>query len=143
MVEQPQPTRDELVSIAVQQAALASEGSFADRNPTLGKMVRCPYCGRRRREQEVCCSPKYVVTTLADVPRSAYAKKRKVPRLSRNRPPLAEIHQRLLEMEAKPEYHEYDGVSGVVEQQIIRRKKSAAKKKRDQQKRSRKINKRK
>jgi hypothetical protein len=77
------------------------------------------------------------------MPRSAYAKKRKIPRLSRNRPPLFEIHQKLVECEAKPEYHEYDGVSGVVEAQIVRRKKAVAKKKRDQQKRSRKINRRK
>lgn len=140
MTEPVGPTRDQLLDLIVQGAAEASEGSFADRNPTLGKMVRCPHCGLRRREQEVCCNPKYLFTNSASMPRSFYHKKRKIPRLTTVRPPLAEIHQRLVEMEAKPEYHEYDGVSGIVEAQIVRRKKAVAKKKRDQQKRSRKIN---
>lgn len=140
MTEANQPTREQLLDILVQGAAEASEGSFAARNPTLGKMVRCPHCNRRRREQEICCNPKYRVTNAATMPRSAFAKKRKIPRLSRNRPPLFEIHQRLVEMEAKSEYHEYSGVSGVVEQQIKRRKRAVARKKRHQQKRSRRVN---
>lgn len=138
-----EPTRDELISLVVHQAALAAEGSFSERNPTLGKMVRCPYCNRRRRQNdEQCCNPTYVVVNKADMPRSFYAKKRKIPRLRRNRPPLFEIHQKLVEMEARPEYHEYDGITGVVEAQIVNRKKSAAKVKRKQQRLSRKINRR-
>jgi hypothetical protein len=137
---EPNLDRDQLVSLIVQQAALAAEGSYADRNPALGKMVRCPHCRIRRRQFETCCHPEYIVTNLADVPRSFYAKKRRNPRLTTVRPPLAEIHQILLDMEAQPGYTEREGISGIVEAQIVRRKKAAAKVKRDRQKLSRKIN---
>jgi hypothetical protein len=39
-------------------------GSYAARTPHLGKMVRCPYCKRRKRAGaiEKCCNPKYRVS---------------------------------------------------------------------------------
>lgn len=140
-----QPTRDQLADLIVQQAAGAATGSFSERNPILGKMRMCPHCRRRRRENAVqpCCNPSYIQTNKADMPRSFYAKKRKIPRLSRNRPPLFEMHQRLVEMEAVPGYVEREGISGIVEAQIVARRKSKSKVRRHQQRRSRKINRRK
>ena len=37
-------------------------GSYADRNPSLGKMKTCPACHQRRREfaLEPCCNPSHV-----------------------------------------------------------------------------------
>lgn len=139
-----QPTREELVGALVQNVALAADGSFADRNPVLGRMRKCVYCGQRRRERgPVCCNPKYVVTNAAYEPRSAVAKKRKNPRLTRNRPPFFELHARLVEMESQPGYVEYEGISGIVEAAIKRRRRAKAKIRRDQQRLSRKINRRK
>lgn len=138
---QNQPTREQLLDILVQGAAEASEGSFAARNPTLGKMVRCPHCNRRRREHsDPCCNPVQLVTVKNDVPRSFYAKKRKIPRLTKHRPPLAEVHQVLVEMERQPGYVEVEGISGIVEARIKRRKRAVAKNRRSQQKRSRRVN---
>jgi hypothetical protein len=135
-----EPTREELLGIIVQQAAIAAEGSFAQRNPTLGKMKNCPYCGRRRRETEVCCNPIQLVTVKNDVPRSFYAKKRKIPRLTKNRPPLFEMHAILLDKERQPGYKEIEGISGIVEAQIMRRRRAKTKVRRDQQRKSRKAN---
>lgn len=143
-LDRPQPTREDLIEIAVQQAAKATEGTFSQRNPMLGKMVRCPYCGRRRRQNadQACCNPKLLVGNKADMPRSFYKKMRKNPRLTRHRPPLFEIHQRLVELEATPGYVEREGISGIVEALVKRRIKSAAKGRRKQQKQSRKANRR-
>jgi len=39
----------------VEKAAHAQQyGSFAARNPTLGKMIKCSQCGRRHRATEPC-----------------------------------------------------------------------------------------
>lgn len=139
-----QPTRDQLIDLVVQQAAFASTGSFSERNPDLGKMRKCPHCGRRRRENGlVCCNPKYIRTNTADVPRSFYSKRRKNPRLTRNKPPLFEVHQHLVELESQPGYVEREGISGIVEAQVVARRKAKAKVKRTQQKLSRKVNRRK
>jgi hypothetical protein len=46
----------------VQRAAqVQKEGSFSDRNPALGRMVKCQFCKTRRRanSQIPCCNPKY------------------------------------------------------------------------------------
>lgn len=139
--EQNQPTREQLVQLVVQQAALAAEGSFSQRNPTLGKMVKCPFCGRRRRQDQlVCCNPKYIATNLADQPRSSVSKHRKNPRLSRHRPPLFLVHQLLVEKESQENYVEIEGISGIVEAQVMRGRRARTKQKRDQQKLSRRIN---
>ena len=163
-------TRDQILELAVQSAAqAATTGSYAQRNPNLGRMVRCPHCRLRRREQEACCSAKYLITNSGDVPRSFYAKKRKIPRLSRNRPPLFEVHDRLVQIErcSKCEHcgqskedhidwkyctpgnftqifmcREQEGISGIVEAQIKQKRKARAAKKRSQQRQSRKINRR-
>ena len=39
-------------------------GSFADRNPGLGKMTNCPLCGHRRREMPLipCCNTAHATT---------------------------------------------------------------------------------
>lgn len=137
-----QPTRDQLIELAVQQAALAATGSFSERNPNLGKMVRCPFCGRRRRQnaERACCNPTYLQTNKAEIPRSFYAKKRKNPRLTRNRPPLFEMHQILLDKERQTGYKEYEGISGIVEAQIKRRKRAKAVKKTQRRRLSRTLN---
>lgn len=116
-------------------------GSFSARNPLLGKMVNCPKCGRRHRqfESDLCGAGKYLKTNEAE----QKIKGRKNPRLSRNRPPFLEIHERLVVMEKDPNFQEYEGISGVVEAQIKRERKAEAKRIRDQQKHSRKQNRRK
>ena len=40
-------------------------GSFGDRNPHLGKMVRCPFCRTRHRQAIQCCDPHYATTVRA------------------------------------------------------------------------------
>jgi|SRR5579859_4426690 len=42
-------------------------GSYADRHPGLGKMVKCPLCGRRRREVPLvpCCNTSHATTQRA------------------------------------------------------------------------------
>lgn len=48
-----------LLGILVDRAADKTiHGSFSERNPVLGRMKRCSFCGRRRREGSVCCSGK-------------------------------------------------------------------------------------
>lgn len=129
----------ELFSALVKQAAdTQAYGSYSARNPQLGKMITCPQCCRRKRQVEFCCEPKYITTNAAMTPK--ITKTRKNPRLSRNRPPMLEIHQRLVEMGSRPGYVEFEGISGIVEAEIKRRKKSAAKRKRKQQRKSRKNN---
>lgn len=106
-----------VLQAAVELAAKARDGSFSDRNPMLGKMVRCPYCRQRRREnaQEKCCnaklSTKYWSKVLEDGTREQRdrievkttmpkRKGRKNPRLTRHRPPLFLMRQRLLDLES-------------------------------------------
>lgn len=45
-------------------------GSFSDRHPGLGKMTRCPLCGRRKREfaQTLCCNTTHATTCRAWTP---------------------------------------------------------------------------
>lgn len=53
-----------LVGMAVDRLAYAiAYGSFSDRNPGLGKMIRCPSCHQRRRQNSVlpCCSAAFIV----------------------------------------------------------------------------------
>lgn len=47
-------------------------GSYSARHPHLGKMVRCPYCRRRRRLNEAvsCCNPTYSKALPAVLPKS-------------------------------------------------------------------------
>lgn len=143
MIDTNQPTREQLIELAVLKAAEAATGSFSQRNPMLGKMVRCPYCSRRRRQnEEQCCNPTYKIVNTAEVSRAVVAKKRKNPRLSRHRPPLFEIHQRLVEMKAQPGFVEREGLSGIVEAQVVRKRTARSKKRRDQQRLSRRINRR-
>lgn len=96
----------------VAYAASAREGSVVERNPLLGKMVMCPYCRHRRRVnvQETCCNPKYIIRAMQTdedgnetIPMTPKAKGRKNPRLTRNRPPLFLMRQRLLDLESNPE----------------------------------------
>jgi len=67
------------VAAIVDRAAETQKyGSFSARNPTLGKMRTCPYCGRRRRENSAlpCCHAKI----LAGVRSPRRPKGRMVPR---------------------------------------------------------------
>lgn len=44
-------------------------GSYYDRHPNLGKMRRCPYCGKRRREfGQRCCNAAYTKTMKVRTP---------------------------------------------------------------------------
>lgn len=153
------PKQDlEILSSAIERSAEARLGTFTQRNLLLGKMVRCPFCRMRRRRnaQESCCSARYLVQHES-VP---HIKRRKNPRLSRNRPPLFQMRQVLLELEAEPlligplqdsiqglkGFHtpqqevKMEHLATFVERVIIRARKQKAKKYRDKQKLSRKIN---
>src|SRR5882762_7603974 len=81
-------------------------GSFSERNPALGKTVRCVFCRTRRRQNSkaVCCSGKLltepytnrknqIVTPTVSEPSPAPISKRKNPRLTRKNPPLFLVHQ--------------------------------------------------
>jgi hypothetical protein len=94
----------------VAEAARSREGSFSQRNPMLGKMVRCPHCHRRRRQsqQDSCCNPNYMARAMQvdedgneTVPMTPKQKGRKNPRLTRHIPPLFLMRQRLLELESE------------------------------------------
>lgn len=52
---------------AVQKAAdTMLYGSYSERHPGLGKMIRCPHCGFRRRLNQLgCCNPQYATTQRA------------------------------------------------------------------------------
>ena len=81
-------------------AALRKYGSYSERNPALGKMIRCPHCRVRRREfGPPCCNTNYLVETSNVQARASFKKKRKNPRLTRRRPPLFLVHQLLLDVE--------------------------------------------
>jgi hypothetical protein len=126
-------------------AHLRSYGSFADRNPVLGKMTRCPHCRTRRREfAPKCCSFEYVVENSNTVARSFYARKRKNPRLTRKRPPFFLIHQLLVEIEQdrRPELENVrkEHLAGYVEAVIAAQIKERKRRARNQQKRSRRAN---
>ncbi len=104
-----QQTLDAL-QVLVSQAADSRFGSFSERNPLLGKMVRCPYCRKRRRQntQIPCCNPNYTVRAMQTdedgnetIPITPKQKGRKNPRLTRHRPPLFLLRQRLLDLEAE------------------------------------------
>lgn len=148
---------------AVDKAAQARLGSYSQRNPLAGKMVRCPHCRQRKRQNETCCIPKYTQKTDSYIPKQ---RGRKNPRLTRHRPPLFLMRQRLLELEANPELigplqdraegqvhgknstwgHtpqkqvKMEHLAAFVERFILRELKLSAKRKRKQQKESRRIN---
>jgi hypothetical protein len=133
-------TELQIIAQRVQQAAeLAAQGSFSQRNPLLGKMVRCPSCGQRRRmfQAKSCCSAALKQGTENE---HVQVKGRKIPRLTRNNPPLLEVHEKLLQLERTPGFVEYEGIAGVIEAQIKRRKRAKAKTRRNQQNASRRIN---
>ena len=102
-------TLDALQSL-IAEAAIRRAGSFSDRNPMLGKMVRCRYCHKRRRQnaQQPCCNPNYIARAMQvdedgneTVPMTPKQKGRKNPRLTRHIPPLFLMRQRLLELESE------------------------------------------
>ena len=51
---------DLLNKLVDRAAKLTREGTFSERNPALGKMVRCVFCRRRRRLRSniPCCTAK-------------------------------------------------------------------------------------
>lgn len=148
----------EILKLAVEKAAQYRLGTFSQRNPMLGKMVRCPYCKQRRRQNSPvpCCTAKYYCQGV-DTPKP---KGRSNPRLSRNRPPLFLMRQILLQLEEEPLligplHDKVDGLPGIwtpqkevrmehlatfVEKAIIKEQKAKAKKYRDMQKKSRRMN---
>lgn len=131
-----------LVQFVNRSARNQQYGSYAARNPLLGKMFRCPYCRLRERRGEHQCRAK--LTHATEIGQSLFAKKRIKPRLTRKRPPFFLIHQLLVEIESgnRPELenvHPYN-LAKYVEKIVTNGKKKQAKQKRDQQKVSRRIN---
>jgi len=43
-----------LIQLVEKAAHTQQYGSFAARDPTLGKMIKCSQCGRRHRQSEIC-----------------------------------------------------------------------------------------
>ena len=41
----------------VEGIAHMESGTFAQRNPAKGKMIKCQFCKKRCRETEKCCNP--------------------------------------------------------------------------------------
>ncbi len=78
------------------------------------------------------------------VPRSAFARKRKTPRLTRNRPPLFLVHQLLVDIEndRRPDLENVDEkhLPQYVEKIVMDGIRAKKKKRRDQQKESRRTN---
>lgn len=133
LTPEQQKELDQLSGMVDRASYVQKYGSFSQRNPELGKMVTCAICEQRIRQTENH-EHKYL-TLSADV---VHIKGRKNPRLSRNHPPLFEMCSRLKELENRG--IDYEGLSGVVEDEIVRGKKAKAKRIRDQQKKSRKAN---
>jgi len=149
----------EILKLAVEKAAQNRLGTFAQRNPMLGRMIRCPHCKQRRRQNSAlpCCNAQYMFEGIEGNPPTP---KRKNPRLTRHRPPLFLMRQILLELEREPLliqplHDKVDGLEGIwtpqkelrmehlatfVEKAIIKEQKAKAKKYRDMQKESRKVN---
>lgn len=117
-------------------------GSYAARNPILGKMFRCPYCRVRERRGEHQCRAK--LNSPVTTSQSVFAKKRVNPRLTRKRPPFFLIHQLLTEIESdrRPDLENVAEayLAKYVEKIVILNKKAEAKKYRDAQKRARRVN---
>lgn len=61
----------DIISRLVERAArVTEEGTFSDRNPVLGRMIRCQFCKKRRRQNaEIpCCTGiKYTPTKVGEV----------------------------------------------------------------------------
>ena len=52
--------------VMVGQAVETERGSYSDRHPNLGKMMRCSFCGTRRRQgTPKCCNAEYAKTQRA------------------------------------------------------------------------------
>lgn len=118
-------------------------GSYAARNPILGKMFRCPYCRVRERRGEHQCRAKLMFGGV-ETGQSVFAKKRVNPRLTRKRPPFFLIHQLLTEIESdrRPDLENVAEpyLAKYVEKIVVVNKKADAKKYRDTQKLSRRVN---
>jgi hypothetical protein len=126
-------------------AHLRKYGTFSERNPALGKMTRCPYCRVRRREfGPKCCSAFYRVENSNAIARAAFVRKRKKPRLTRNRPPLFLVHQLLVDIEndRRPDLENVarKHLPGYVEKFVLDGIKGKKRRARNQQKKSRSIN---
>ena len=155
-------TKFSQIQEAINNAALALKaadrlkyGSFSDRNPALGKMVRCVFCRRRKRQNDACCSGKLldgaytnrkgqIVTPTVSEPVAPPIHKRKNPRLTRKNPPLFLVHQLLVEIESgtRPELENVaeKNLARYVEKIVLDGKKEKARQKRNQQKISRRVN---
>lgn len=52
-----------LFTLVAWATSVQLHGSYSDRHPNLGKMRKCPHCGKRRREfGQRCCNAKYSTT---------------------------------------------------------------------------------
>ena len=144
-------------TLALKVADRLKYGSFSDRNPALGKMVRCIFCHARRRSfsKTPCCSGKLLdgaytnrkgqtVTPAVAEPVAPAISKHKNPKLTRKNPPLFLVRQLLVEIEAgtRPELENVaeKNLARYVEKIVLDGKKEKARQKRNQQKRSRRIN---
>lgn len=94
-----------LARIIDKGADLLTYGSFSQRNPLLGKMRNCPFCGQRRRggnTTELCCHAKYIWENPAKDAKPK-VRGRSNPRLTRRNPPLFLMRQILRDIEKNPE----------------------------------------
>lgn len=129
-----------LAKVVDRVAYLRKYGSYSDRNPALGKMIRCPFCRARRRDRDKCCNTTYKVENKG----TPQVKGRKNPRLTRKRPPLFLVHQLLIDIEndRRPDlenvykYH----LPAYVEKVLTDESKEKKRRVRNQQKLSRKRN---
>lgn len=153
-----------LARIVDKGADLLTYGSFSQRNPMLGKMRNCPFCGHRSRggnTTEPCCHAKYIWENPATP--TPKVRGRSNPRLTRCNPPLFLMRQILLEIEKNPEIAvgmqcemlsrlgrapsennliRQEHMAAFVERYLLWKQKRANRSKRRQQKLSRRINRR-
>jgi len=101
-----------LLQIIAEAARRTVKGSFADRNPMLGKMVKCPSCSRRVRQANLsaCCN-----SVLSPVQNARKPKGRRFPRLTRNHPPLFLMRQLLLDWENEKYLVKARTAKGIIE----------------------------
>lgn len=88
----------EFLQNAISEADRRKYGSFSERNPQLGKMVKCSFCGHRRREKETCCNPKFSRFALSANGKLSTGKIHRRRRNPHRSQKVLVIHQRTLEM---------------------------------------------
>lgn len=116
-----------LAAVVDEAAKRTLVGSFAERNPLLGKMTNCKVCSGRHRVNLPCVNAKWIrlcepnpASGLTPTPRqvlgaSFFARKRKNPRLTKGRPPMFELRHILLDWESEPHLTKARRAQGEIE----------------------------